>query len=185
MKDTIHMNERELELLKYPTGKLEFQAEYSPLVIAGFIENIEQLPAYLKEILKTVKETDLGYRYRPNGWNIRQIVHHIGDSHMNALIRAKLTLTEENPTIKPYDENKWAALADTNSADISISIPIIEGVHKRLVLLLKSLDHKEYSRTYYHPESKREFTLAQLLNIYSWHGKHHVGQIKVALNKKF
>jgi hypothetical protein len=185
MSATLNLSEQELEQLKYPTGKLQWETEYTPEVIRKLIAKIEQFPADLRTLAGSLTKEDLSYGYRPGGWNIRQIIHHISDSHINAYIRTKLAITEENPTIKPYDENKWAAMVDANDDNIEVSILITENIHKKLVPILKSLDFEDFDRTYYHPDMKRDVPLGQLLSIYAWHGHHHLGQIKTALLKRF
>jgi len=120
--------------------------------------------------------------YRPGGWTVRQVVHHVADSHMNGLIRTKLALTESAPTIKPYDENAWAQLADAR-LPIDVSLPIIDGVHTRWVTVLRSLSPEQLQRTFVHPEHGRAMTIAYQVQHYAWHCRHHVGHI-TALRKR-
>ena len=114
---------------------------------------------------------------RYKNWTVRQIVHHLADSHMNAFVRFRLTLTEERPTIKPYDETRWAELPDTKTADVSLSVKLLEALHARWVLLLRSMTDADFERSYFHPEYKREFRLAEVLGLYAHHCRHHAGQI--------
>ena len=175
----------DIEKLKYPTGKFQPPAAFSIEAVKNYIKELEALPALLESALKGIPVGDLKYSYRPDGWNIAQIVHHIADSHANFHTRLRLTLTEELPTVKPYDENKWALLPDANDTNFESSLHILKGVHARAVQLLNTLHEKDFSREYYHPENKKNFNLFWLLSLYAWHGKHHVAQIKTALEYKF
>ena len=177
--------ELDIEKLKYPAGKFNPPAAFSAAEAKKHITQLEILPAYLEETVKGLSEGELNFTYRPGGWNIKQIVHHVADSHLNFHTRLRLALTEERPTIKPYDENAWAKLADGNNTDLSFSLQIIKGVHARAVELLKTLNEKDFAREYYHPENKKDWNLFWLLGLYAWHGKHHTEQIKVALQHKF
>lgn len=165
----------------YPIGKFIMPEVIDDTVINKLIQDIRILPQHLKEVHKKVnKKKKLQYTYRDGGWTIEQIIHHIADSHMNAFIRFKLTLTENNPTVKPYDENLWAETADTQ-LPVKVSIRLLKSLHAKWVALLENMDRNDWKRTYYHPEYKRTFTLEEVLPIYAWHGKHHVAQIEVAL----
>jgi hypothetical protein len=174
-----------LEQLKYPVGKLQWEKEYTREVIKKLINKIEKQACNLKAALETITPGELKYSYRPGGWNIRQIVHHVADSSLNAYIRTKFALTEDTPTIKPYDENKWAELADTADTDISVSVNLFEAVQIRWVVLFRSLKHDDFNRDFFHPEMNRKVALTHLLSIYAWHADHHAAQIRVAREKKF
>jgi len=175
----------DIEKLKYPLGKFQPPAAFSVDAVKKYISELEALPSLLENTVKGIPVPDLKHKYRPEGWNIAQIVHHIADSHANFHTRLRLTLTEELPTVKPYDENKWALLVDGNDTNFEASLNIVKGVHKRAVQLLNTLNEKDFSREYHHPENKKNFNLFWLLSLYAWHGKHHVAQIKVALEHKF
>lgn len=175
----------DIEKLKYPSGKFASPAEFDQASLKNHITQIEVLPAYLEETVKGLSEKELLFTYRPDGWNIKQIVHHIADSHLNFHARLRLTLTENKPSVKPYDENAWAKLVDGNNSDLSSSLHIIRGVHARAVELLKTLKEADFKREYHHPENKKDYSLFWLLALYAWHGKHHVEQIKIALEHKF
>ncbi len=175
----------DIEKLKYPMGKFTPPASFSIDTVKTLINQLEILPAYLEETVKGLSSGELLFCYRPDGWNIKQIVHHVADSHLNFHIRLRLTLTEELPTIKPYDENTWAKLTDGNNDDLAPSLHILKGVHKRAVELLTTLNEKDFQREYFHPEYNKKFNLFWLLALYAWHGKHHTEQIKVALEHKF
>ena len=175
----------DLEKLKYPIGKYVAPVSFQENEVKRFIREIEDLPAFMETIVKSLTTKHLTYSYRPGGWNIKQIIHHIADSHMNFHIRLRLTLTEETPTIKPYDENAWARLIDSNDDDISSSLLILKGVHKRAGNLLAILNENQFSREYFHPEYNKKFNLLWLTSLYAWHGRHHFEQIKTALQYKY
>lgn len=165
----------------YPIGKLLLPATYSEAVINKLIQDIHVLPEQLKAVSKKInKKKKLTYSYREGGWNVEQIIHHIADSHMNALVRFKLTLTENNPTVKPYDENLWAETVD-NQLPVKNSIRLLKAIHAKWTILLENMDKNDFKRTYFHPEMNRTVSLEEMLATYAWHGKHHVAQIAVAL----
>jgi hypothetical protein len=171
--------------LKYPIGTFENKESFSSKEIKRFIDVISALPSETKRLAADLTRQEMEYCYRPNGWNIAQVVHHLSDSHMNAIIRFKLALTEDNPTIKPYKEDRWAKLKDSNSLDLSLSLNILESMHEKWRILLMSLDKKDFSRTYFHPESNKKVTLAQTAGMYAWHSEHHLAHINQALSYKF
>lgn len=165
----------------YPIGKLLLPATYSEAVINKLIQDIHVLPEQLKAVSKKInKKKKLTYSYREGGWNVEQIIHHIADSHMNALVRFKLSLTENNPTVKPYDENLWAETVD-NQLPVKNSIRLLKAIHAKWTILLENMDKNDFKRTYFHPEMNRTVSLEEMLATYAWHGKHHVAQIAVAL----
>ena len=161
--------------LRYPIGKFERVETLTPDRRREFIEAIEATPAHLAAAVSGLKADQLDTPYRPGGWTVRQVAHHIPDSHMNAFIRFKLALTEDEPTIKPYMEDRWAELADAK-APIEPSLALLENLHKRWVLLLHSIKPVEWARKMRHPELGA-LTLDQSLAIYGWHGRHHVAHI--------
>ena len=162
--------------LRYPIGLFKFDGQPSEQQIKQFISDIEQAPARLRAAIDGLSEQQLETPYRPGGWTVRQVAHHVPESHMNAYVRMKLALTEENPTIKPYDEARWAETPDVRGTPISVSLTLLESLHQRWVTLLKALGPAELARTFNHPESGR-WTLGKYLALYSWHGKHHVAHI--------
>jgi hypothetical protein len=171
----------DIEKLKYPIGKYS-PGEIKFDEIEKWIEDISSLPLQLsKLIIKDVDEEALNYTYRPEGWSIKQLVHHLADSHMNAFIRFKLALTEDNPTIKPYLEGKWATMHDVKEVPIESSMLILQGVHARLASVLRDMSVQEFSRKYTHPEHGKSLDLAFTTGMYSWHGRHHLEHIKSAL----
>jgi hypothetical protein len=170
--------EIDLEQLKYPIGRFEAPAEISPSALRGYINDIRYLPALLEIVVQTLDAAQLATPYRPDGWTVVQVVHHLADSHMNALIRFKLALTENNPTIKPYDEAAWAKLPDVEKTPINMSLTLLHALHTRWVNLLESLTEEQWQRTFVHPESGKTFALKTVAANYSWHGKHHLAQIE-------
>ncbi|RPI06859.1 MAG: putative metal-dependent hydrolase [Ignavibacteriae bacterium] len=174
------MNQQDIEILRYPIGKFLKPEPSSAEFIAQSIERIEQYPVLLKNEVAQLSNEELNLRYRPDGWNIRQVVHHTADSHMNAFVRFKLVLTESTPTIKPYHENLWAELADTVNAPIEASVKILEGLHLRWAALLQACSEKDFEKKYFHPEQKREVVLKDALALYAWHCKHHLAHIQQA-----
>ena len=159
----------------HPAGKYEPDPTPTPARRAELIAEIERLPARVAELVSGLTAAQLDTMYK--NWTVRQIVHHLADSHLNAFVRFRLALTEDTPTIKPYDENRWADLADTKSADVGLSVKLLEALHGRWVVLLRSLADADWGRSFYHPEHQKEFTLAEVLGLYAHHGRHHSGQI--------
>ncbi|WP_269226813.1 YfiT family bacillithiol transferase [Flavobacterium eburneipallidum] len=173
-----------LEKLKFPIGQFQKPETISQNDLDSWINDIESFPSRIKNLTSSLTVEELNWIYRPQGWNIKQVVHHCADSHINSLIRFKLALTEELPTIKPYEEQLWAELADGNSNDISPSLQLIEGLHKRWVLLLKSFSSTELKRLFIHPSNKKTSTLEETIGMYAWHGNHHLAHIEQALAHK-
>lgn len=146
------------------------------------IEEISLFPKRLEALISNITKEQLHWCYRPDGWTIKQVVHHCADSHMNSLIRFKLALTENNPIIKPYNEAKWANLTDGLDNDISDSVLILKGLHSKWVLLLKSLNKEQLKRRFVHPEHGEEFSVSDTIGNYAWHCNHHLAHIKNALD---
>ena len=166
----------DIEKLKYPIGRYQVEVNIDKAAVKRFIKEIESLPDRLDEEVKGLTGQQLKTPYRPEGWNIQQVVHHIADSHMNAYIRFKLALTEDKPIVKPYDEKLWAELPDSKSVDINVSIALIDSLHKRWTTLLKQLSDKELNKEFLHPESGMK-NLRETICHYAWHGNHHLAQI--------
>lgn len=160
---------------KYPIGTFQFEGEINQTVINNWIKEIEDLPQRLHETVIELNDKELDTPYREGGWSVRQVVHHIADSHMNAYVRMKLALTEEKPTIKPYDEGKWAELIDY-SLPVEISLKLLESLHQRWVYLLRNLNQEELARTFIHPDLG-EVSVRKNIGLYAWHGKHHLAHI--------
>lgn len=173
-----------LENLKFPIGEFEMPKEISAPQLKNWIIEIEQLPEKLEAITSSISVEELNYLYRPNGWSIKQVIHHLADSHINSFIRFKLALTEETPTIRPYQEHLWAELIDGKSDDIESSILVLKGIHTKWTFLLNSLTTEQLGRKYYHPENKKEHTLMEAIAMYAWHCNHHLAHIKQALEYK-
>jgi hypothetical protein len=171
-----------MENLKYPIGRFEYGKKFSLKDTRQHIKVLDKLPTKLKKVANSLSETQLETPYRPDGWTARQVVHHIADSHINMYIRIRFALTEENPTIKGYDENDWANLPDAK-LPIKASILIIEGVHKRMVALFKSLDKKQLKRTYYHSGYQKNFDVQEVIALYAWHSEHHLKHIEIVAEK--
>lgn len=167
---------------RYPIGEFQCPEIITKEQLQLWINDIETLPEKLKEVVENLSNEALLRTYRNNSWTIRQLVHHIADSHLNSFIRFKLALTEDNPTIKPYDENKWAVLADT-AISVEASLSIIEGLHQRWTHLLKTLSDAQLKRTFYHPDSGL-ITLEKNIGIYAWHGNHHLAHVQQALSRE-
>lgn len=158
-----------------PAGEFVAEENLTPERRAQLIADIEKAPAKLRKGVAGLSEEHLSTRYR--NWTIRQIVHHIADSHVNSYVRFKWTLTEEQPTIKAYDEGRWAALEDSRTGDISAPLALLEGLHVRWVQLLRSMAPDQYARSFVHPETGKSITLNAALCYYAWHAKHHTAQI--------
>ncbi len=170
------MIDKTLEELRYPTGKWVKVANPDAATRAAMIAAVADVPAALSRALAGLTDVQLDAPYRPGGWSPRQIVHHLADSHMNAFIRLKLGLTEDNPTIKPYEEQTWADTPDGRDTPVALSMSIIEGLHARWAHLLRSLDTTAFDRTIQHPE-RGPMSLCDLLQLYAWHGNHHTVQV--------
>lgn len=180
----IPINATELEKLKFPIGKFQKPDFISESDLKTWISEIENFPVKIKKLTSTLSSEELNWIYRPQGWSIKQVIHHCADSHMNSFIRFKLALTENIPTIKPYKEAFWAELVDGNSNNILPSLQIIEGVHTRWVLLLKSFGKEELKKQFTHPESNKTFCLDEIIGLYTWHCNHHLSHIEQALQHK-
>lgn len=167
---------QDLDALRYPVGAMPVDQPLDPGQAHNYIAQIATLPQKLAQLVANWPDERLNTPYRPEGWTVRQVVHHVADSHMNAYIRTKLALTEENPRISPYEEGEWAKLPDSK-LPIAPSLTLLTALHERWVVCLNSLTDKDLSRTYYHPGSERTFSLADVLALYAWHGEHHYQHI--------
>ena len=161
---------------RYPIGKFEYAGPLTPEARATAIEQIENAPLEIRKALRGLSNEQLATPYRDGGWTVRQLVHHLADSHINAYCRFRLTLTKDNPAIRPYEEQLWAELSDGANAPIGLSLAILDALHARLALLLRSLDESQFSRPFVHPASGQH-DLDWLLAVYSWHGAHHTAHI--------
>ena len=172
------MQHEELEKLRYPIGRFQRPGPLPMSHLQLYIKEIDVLPGHLKESVSGLSARQLDTPYRPEGWTIRQVVHHLPDSHMNSYIRFKWALTENNPTIKAYEEQLWAELPEARSAPVEISLLLLESLHRRWVIMLHAMQEKEFTKTYIHPENAREYRLDEVVALYAWHGKHHLAQIE-------
>jgi hypothetical protein len=171
------MEEKIVNDLRYPIGKFAFEAPSTDDQRRGWIDDIAGLPALVRGAVNGLDDARLDTTYRPGGWTVRQVVHHLPDSHLNSYLRFRKALTEDTPTISPYDEAAWAELADARTAPVASSLALLEGLHARWVVLLRSLEPQDFVRAFAHPESGREVALERNLALYSWHGKHHLAHI--------
>jgi uncharacterized damage-inducible protein DinB len=162
--------------LRYPIGKFHFEGPLTDEQKQKCLDDIEQAPTYLRAAVKGLSDSQFDTPYRPEGWTVRQLAHHIPDSHLNAYIRFKLALTEDAPTIKPYAEDRWAQLGDSRTTPIEVSLTLLDSLHYRWIRLLRSLQPNDWKRTFRHPELG-EVSLEKNLALYAWHGRHHVAQI--------
>jgi hypothetical protein len=162
---------------RFPIGKFHYAGPASEDQRRKFISDIEQTPTSLRAAIKGLTPEQLDTPYREGGWTVRQVVHHVPDSHMNAYIRFKLALTEDEPTIKPYDEGRWAELPDNQSTPIEVSLALLESLHTRWVRLSRSFGEEDWKRTFKHPEKSSPVSLDMNLATYAWHGQHHVAHI--------
>src|ERR1700726_2447880 len=162
--------------LRFPVGKFKFPEAVSADDRRKFIAQIAETPAHLRASIGGLSDVQLDTPYRPEGWTVRQVVHHVPDSHFNAYARFKLALTEEEPTIKPYFEDRWAQLADTQATPVDVSLTLLDSPHDRWVRLLRSLQPEDWKRTFRHPELGL-VSLERNLALYAWHGRHHVAHI--------
>ena len=165
-----------MEDLRYPIGRFNRPSSLSDEDRARDIEIIASTPAKFRDAVRGLSEAQLDAPYRPDGWTVRQVVHHVPDSHMNAYTRFKLALTEDTPTIKPYDEAAWALLEDSRSTPIETSLTLLDAVHDRWIRVLRAMSKSDFARKLNHPENGM-MTLDQMLALYSWHGPHHTAQI--------
>jgi hypothetical protein len=167
--------------LQYPIGKFTWNRTGEGLLASEaerqqWLSEIEAAPARLRAAVAGMAEAQLDTPYRPGGWIVRQLVHHLADSHLNSYVRFRLALTEDEPPIKPYDQEHWAELSDARTAPVEISLTLFEALHKRWILLLRSLPPEDFARALWHPELGR-VTLEKYLAMYAWHGRHHVAHI--------
>ncbi len=162
--------------LRYPIGKFTWEENVTDKRRGELIGQIEEAPSNLRTAVKGLSENQLNTSYRDGGWTVRQVVHHLADSHMNAYVRFKLALTEKGPTVKPYNQEDWAELRDAKTAPVDLSLTLLESLHQRWVLMLNSMKPADFAREFLHPEHG-ELTLDKNLALYPWHGRHHVAHI--------
>jgi uncharacterized damage-inducible protein DinB len=162
--------------LQYPIGKFQWEGAITDKQREELIAQIEQAPAQLRQAVAGLAQEQVDTPYRPDGWTVRQVVHHLPDSHMNTYIRFRLALTEDEPTIKPYDQERWAVLEDARTAPTELSLSLLDALHQRWVLLLRSLHPQDFARTFRHADLG-VVTLDKYLSLVAWHGRHHIAHI--------
>lgn len=163
--------------LRYPIGEFERRDELNADERRTMIDTIAAAPARMREAVSGLSEAQLDTPYREGGWTVRQVIHHVPDSHLNAYIRLKLALTENDPAIRPYDEGLWAELPDSKETPVEVSLTLLESLHARWVTLLRSLQESDFRRTLRHPEHSGILTVDWLVSMYAWHSRHHVGHV--------
>lgn len=168
----------DLEKLKYPIGKPQIPTQITEVHISEWIHILEKFPQKLENLVKQLSETQLDTKYRPDGWTIRQVIHHVSDSHHNSYTRFKWTFTEDKPVIKAYYEDRWAELFDSKKAPITLSIAIIKALHAKWVYFLKGLTASDLEQVFIHPEGNEEVSLKENIGIYAWHCNHHYAHIE-------
>lgn len=168
--------------LQYPIGVFERAEHYTAIDRQGYIQVIQNLAPTLRDLIATFTPEQFEKPYREGGWNAKQVIHHLADSHMNSYIRFKLALTEDNPTIKPYREELWAEMQEYQDTPIAVSLNLLEALHIRWTNLLNTMQASDFERTFFHPESKKSIHLAEALALYAWHSRHHAGHIELIKN---
>jgi hypothetical protein len=165
-----------MEDLRYPVGRFQRPSSFEPKQRRAAIDTVAEAPTKLRAAVAGLTESQLDTPYRPDGWTVRQVVHHVPDSHLNAYTRFKLALTEDTPTIKPYDEAAWAKLEDSKSTPVATSLALLDAVHDRWIRILRAMSPSDFSRTLMHPENG-VMNLDQMLALYEWHSRHHVAHV--------
>lgn len=169
--------------LRYPVGRFNMESDPTDDERRSLIDEIAETPSRLREAIRTLSDEQLDTPYRPGGWTVRQVVHHVPDSHLNSYVRFKLALTEEEPTIRPYDEDRWARLEDSRLTPPEVSLELLEALHERWVTLLRSLAPEDFRRTFRHPDLGL-VSLNKNVALYAWHGRHHVAHITSLSERK-
>lgn len=164
---------------KYPIGDFDYDRDFDISNAKEYIDEIRSFPAKLRVEVQGLSDEILSTPYREGGWTLRQVIHHVGDSHMNAFVRVKLALTEENPSIKPYDEAAWATLADYETVSVEDGIRLLEVLHTKWCALLDTMTEDQFSRTFQHPESGINYSLINATAMYAWHSNHHLAHIQL------
>ena len=170
--------------LRYPVGLFSFEEPVSEAQRLAWIKKIAALPGHMRNAVVGLGEDQLETPYRNGGWTVRQVVHHVADSHLNSTVRFRWALTEDTPAIKAYDETRWAELPDAKTAPVELSLGLLESLHNRWVYLLKALDDEAFERSFVHPETGKEISLQRNLALYAWHGRHHCAHITALRERK-
>lgn len=166
----------EMDALRYPIGKYSFNQAVTPEKLANWIAILDAAPKALREAVSGFNDAQLDTRYRPEGWTLRQVVHHLADSHINSYVRFKLAMTEDVPTIRPYHEERWAELEEARTAPVEISLALLDALHRRWVLFLRNLTPADFARNFRHPELG-ELNVGLSVGLYAWHCEHHHAHI--------
>lgn len=167
----------DIEALAYPIGRFEVPQAYDERLLQQWIGKIEAAPKWYDYVIENLDEAQLQTPYRPGGWTMHQVVHHVADSHINAYVRLKLALTEQSPEIKPYGEKLWAELPDVAELPVNVSVTLLHALHRRWAAVLHNLQPDDWERTYFHPEQQRSVPLWEMTAVYAWHGRHHFEQL--------
>lgn len=178
------MDEAKLEALKYPIGYFEYSPKVSKDTVEAWLQVLEELPSTLEKLVKPLTNDQLDTPYRPGGWTIRQVVHHMADSHHHSYTRFKWALTEIEPVIKAYDEKEWSRLFDSKTAPIGLSISYLKALHAKMVFLLKGLTPEDLEKFYVHPEGNIRVSVKENIGKYAWHSQHHCAHIRGLLERK-
>jgi hypothetical protein len=173
-----------LHQLQFPLGEFTFSSQANRVQLDRWISDIANFPNALRESTRNLTALQKNWQYRPQGWTIKQVVHHCADSHMNSLIRFKRTLTEEQPTIRPYYEDRWALLVDGQDDHIEASLLLLAGLHYKWACLLRALSNSDLGRSFLHPKQGKAITIKEAIAFYAWHGRHHLAHIQQALAAK-
>jgi len=174
----MHMD---IEQLKFPIGQYIPNKQPDQTQLDQWIATIAAFPAEVEKLVQSCSAEQLNWQYRPEGWTVKQVIHHCADSHLNSIMRFKLTLTEETPTIKPYFEDRWANLSDANTDDVTASLMLLKGLHAKWATLLRSLSSEQLQLEFMHPEHGQTFNLAETIGNYAWHCEHHLAHVKNGL----
>lgn len=177
-------HQMDIQKLKFPIGEYVPNKTPAPDLLNQWISDIETFPSRLRDLCAGATSEQLEWRYRPGGWTAKQVIHHCADSHINSIMRFKLALTEDTPTIRPYFEDRWAELADSHEDDIECSLQLLTGLHKRWVILLRSLTDEQLNREFVHPEHGKQFNLRETIGNYAWHCNHHLAHVRNAFKSE-
>jgi hypothetical protein len=167
-----------LEDLRYPIGRFTAPDQHHPEMQQEWINTIEALPSWLDVCVENLDEDQLHTPYRPGGWTIHEVIHHLADSHMNAFIRLKLALTEDGPIIKPYNEKLWVETPEMDFVPVNVSITLLHALHRRWGQTLRHMQPEDWDRTYFHPDHERFIPLWEMADLYAWHSRHHMEHIR-------
>ncbi|NNM06803.1 MAG: putative metal-dependent hydrolase [Gemmatimonadetes bacterium] len=172
----------DLDPLRFPIGPFRPDPSLSPQKRSGFMDEIAAFPAKLRGVVEDMSEEDLDTQYREGGWTVRQVVHHVPDSHLQGYVRFKLAITEDTPTIRTYHQASWGETEDARTGPVDHSLDLLDALHKRWVFFLRALSDEDFERTYQHPEMG-EISLGTTVQLYAWHGKHHLAHVELVAEK--